>query len=73
LKHLDAVLGMLQDNTLFVKLSKCSFGVLEIEYLGHVVTGQGVSMDRQGSSCVELAYYNECDAVERIFASYWIL
>jgi hypothetical protein len=46
LKHLDAVLRVLQDNTLYVKLSKCSFGVLEIEYLGHVVTGQGVSMDK---------------------------
>ncbi|PNX78745.1 retrotransposon-related protein, partial [Trifolium pratense] len=46
LKHLDAVLQVLQENTLFVKLSKCSFGVLEIEYLGHMVTGQGVSMDK---------------------------
>ncbi|GAU44596.1 hypothetical protein TSUD_187860 [Trifolium subterraneum] len=46
LKHLDALLTILQDNTLYVKLSKCSFGVLEIEYLGHIVTGQGVSMDK---------------------------
>ncbi|PNX92431.1 Ty3/gypsy retrotransposon protein, partial [Trifolium pratense] len=46
LHHLDTVLTVLQDNTLYVKLSKCSFGVLEIEYLGHVVTGQGVSMDK---------------------------
>ncbi|CAJ2661993.1 unnamed protein product [Trifolium pratense] len=46
LTHLDAVLKVLQDNSLFVKLSKCSFGVSEIEYLGHMVTGQGVSMDR---------------------------
>jgi hypothetical protein len=46
LKHLDEVLNILQTNNLFVKLSKCSFGVLEIEYVGHVVTGQGVSMDK---------------------------
>jgi hypothetical protein len=46
LTHLDAVLKVLQDHTLFVKLSKCSFGVVEIEYLGHMVTGQGVSMDK---------------------------
>jgi hypothetical protein len=46
LNHLDDVLQILQTNTLFVKLSKCSFGVEEIEYLGHVVTGQGVSMDK---------------------------
>ncbi|GAU25204.1 hypothetical protein TSUD_151040 [Trifolium subterraneum] len=47
LKHLAAVLQVLQDNELFVKLSKCSFGVSEIEYLGHVVNGQGVSMDKE--------------------------
>jgi hypothetical protein len=47
LKHLAAVLQVLQDHQLFVKLSKCSFGVSEIEYLGHVVSGQGVSMDRE--------------------------
>ncbi|CAJ2652754.1 unnamed protein product [Trifolium pratense] len=46
LSHLDTVLKTLLDNDLFVKLSKCSFGVSEIEYLGHLVTGQGVSMDR---------------------------
>ncbi|GAU12540.1 hypothetical protein TSUD_182540 [Trifolium subterraneum] len=46
LNHLDTVLKTLQDNDLFVKLSKCSFGVVEIEYLGHLVTGQGVSMDK---------------------------
>ncbi|PNX92889.1 Ty3/gypsy retrotransposon protein [Trifolium pratense] len=46
LKHVEGVLRVLQDNTLYVKMSKCSFGVTEIEYLGHVVTGQGVSMDK---------------------------
>jgi hypothetical protein len=46
LRHLEAALRVLQNNTLFVKLSKCSFGVLEIKYLGHTVTGQGVTMDR---------------------------
>ncbi|PNY16671.1 retrotransposon-related protein, partial [Trifolium pratense] len=47
IQHLEMVLKVLQDNTLYVKLSKCSFGVMEIEYLGHIVTGQGVSMDKE--------------------------
>jgi hypothetical protein len=46
LNHLESVLKALQQHHLFVKLSKCSFGVREIEYLGHIVNGQGVSMDK---------------------------
>lgn len=46
LRHREEVLKVLQENTLFVKLSKCSFGVKEIEYLGHIVNGEGVSMDK---------------------------
>jgi hypothetical protein len=46
LNQLESVLKALQQHNLFVKLSKCSFGVREIEYLGHIVTGQGVSMDK---------------------------
>ncbi|GAU25498.1 hypothetical protein TSUD_218700 [Trifolium subterraneum] len=47
LQHLNKVLEMLQAHTLFVKLSKCSFGVTEIDYLGHIVIGQGVAMENR--------------------------
>ena len=40
--HLDQVLQILADNTLFLKKSKCAFGQDSIEYLGHIVTAQGV-------------------------------
>ncbi|MCH85650.1 enzymatic polyprotein, partial [Trifolium medium] len=43
--HLESVLQLLQQNALYVKLSKCAFGVEEIEYLGHVVSGKGVAME----------------------------
>ena len=43
--HLEVVFKVLKENVLFAKLSKCSFGVLEIEYLGHIVSGEGVAMD----------------------------
>ncbi|MCH89429.1 transposon Tf2-1 polyprotein, partial [Trifolium medium] len=46
LEHLHIVLQLLSDHHLFVKLSKCSFGMNEVEYLGHVVSGNGVSMDK---------------------------
>jgi hypothetical protein len=41
----DKVLQLLQDNQLFVKKSKCSFGVSEVEYLGHIVGREGVRVD----------------------------
>ncbi|MCH81226.1 retrotransposon protein [Trifolium medium] len=45
LQHLEWVLQVLNHHELFAKLSKCSFGQKEVEYLGHLVSGSGVSMD----------------------------
>lgn len=45
LKHLELVLLKLEEHELYAKLSKCSFGKIKIEYLGHVVLAQGVEMD----------------------------
>lgn len=45
LSHLEEVLQLLQSHSLFAKLSKCCFGMKQIDYLGHTVSGQGVAMD----------------------------
>jgi hypothetical protein len=45
LQHLEWVLQMLQNHELFAKLSKCSFGQKEIDYLRHIVSGTRVSME----------------------------
>jgi hypothetical protein len=45
LQHLEWVLQVLAQHELFAKLSKCSFGQKEVDYLGHIVSGSGVSMD----------------------------
>jgi len=45
LRHLRAVLTVLQQHRLFVKHSKCAFGVASISYLGHVISEAGVAMD----------------------------
>ena len=45
LAHLQIVLQILSTNSLFVKESKCRFGVLQVEYLGHIISEQGVSVD----------------------------
>ena len=33
---------MLLDNKLYAKRSKCVFGCVEVEYLKHLISGQGV-------------------------------
>jgi hypothetical protein len=45
LTHLHAVLSVLQDHKLYAKSSKCSFGVEEIEYLGHLISNDEVRAD----------------------------
>ncbi|WVZ87490.1 hypothetical protein U9M48_034121 [Paspalum notatum var. saurae] len=45
LRHLRAVLSELRRHTLFVKRSKCAFGVVSVAYLGHTISEAGVAMD----------------------------
>ncbi|KAL4567311.1 hypothetical protein LXL04_022892 [Taraxacum kok-saghyz] len=47
-KHLQDVkvaLHILEQNQLVVNKKKCSFGQQSIEYLGHIINGEGVAMD----------------------------
>ena len=45
LQHVSKILQLLQNHRLFVKKLKCSFGVQEVEYLGHIVGYDGVWVD----------------------------
>ena len=44
-EHLRQVLQKLRENQLFGSLSKCAFFRPEIHYLGHIILGDGVSVD----------------------------
>lgn len=45
LKNLEEVLFVLDKNQFYAKLSKCTFGKKEDEYLGHVISKEGVKLD----------------------------
>jgi hypothetical protein len=45
LQHVRMVLKRLQEHGLAIKQSKCSFGATSVQYLGHVISDQGVAMD----------------------------
>ena len=43
--HLRVVLQVLRDHQLYAKFSKCKFWLIEVKFLGHVVSASGVSID----------------------------
>lgn len=45
--HLRTVLTILLDNQLYAKRSKCVFGCQEVEYLGHIILGQGIKTEHK--------------------------
>ncbi|MBW0492293.1 hypothetical protein O181_032008 [Austropuccinia psidii MF-1] len=44
-KHVASVLQRLMDNNLFAKASNCVFNASSVEYLGYVVSSEGLKMD----------------------------
>ena len=42
LKHLDEVLSILEEHSLYLNMSKCEFGMKEMLYLGHIISVEGV-------------------------------
>ncbi|MBW0558594.1 hypothetical protein O181_098309 [Austropuccinia psidii MF-1] len=45
--HVSTVLSRLRANNLFAKASKCLFHVSSVEYLGYVVSSEGLKMDQE--------------------------
>jgi hypothetical protein len=44
-EHLRIVLTRLRDHQLYVKFSKCEFWLKEVQFLGHVLSAEGVAVD----------------------------
>lgn len=45
IEHLTLVLDKLREHKLYMKQSKCSFAQTSLEYLGHIISREGVSTD----------------------------
>ena len=43
--HLQLALQVLRENQLYAKLEKCDFWLQEIQFLGHMVSKEGISVD----------------------------
>jgi hypothetical protein len=46
-EHLCIVLQQLCDHQLYAKFSKCNFWLIEVQFLGHVVSSEGISVDQR--------------------------
>ena len=44
-EHLRVVLGILREHKLYGKLSKCEFWLDEVQFLGYVISAQGIAVD----------------------------
>jgi hypothetical protein len=44
-KQLRLVLQKLRENQLYAKLNKCEFWLEEVSFLGHIISGGGISID----------------------------
>ena len=45
IQHVHRVVNLLKEKKIYEKTSKCFFGVKEVEYLGHIVSHEGVQVD----------------------------
>ncbi|CAN6721634.1 unnamed protein product [Malus baccata var. baccata] len=52
IKHLRLVLERLRDDQLYAKFSKCQFWLTQVDFLGHIVSAEGISVDPQKVSAV---------------------
>ena len=52
-EHLKIVLQELRQHQLYAKFSKCDFFKDKIQYLGHVVTKEGISVDPEKIKAIE--------------------
>lgn len=74
MKHLQITLQMLGDNHLFTKLRISVFAPNQVEYLGHMISGQGVVTDPGKVECtINLPKPQELKGLKGFFGTDGIL
>jgi hypothetical protein len=72
-KHLRIVLTRLREHQLYVKFSKCAFWLEEIQFLGHVLSAQGIAVDP--SKVKDILEWKPPTTVHQVrsYTSRWVL
>jgi len=70
LNHLEQLLSLLEENHYFSKISKCTFGKEEIEYLGHVISKEGFKVDP--SKIKEIMEYPKPNNISKLRGFLWL-
>jgi hypothetical protein len=47
LRHVDEILGIMEEQSLYAKESKCEIGMTEVLYLGHIIGAKGVQVHQE--------------------------
>jgi hypothetical protein len=47
LRHVDQILSIMEEQSLYAKESKCEFGMTEVLYLGHIIGEKGVQVHQE--------------------------
>ena len=66
-RHLDQVLTILEEHQFFAKMSKCTFGKEEVDYLGHIIS-KGFKVDP-----IKIKAITEWPQPDNILKLRWVL
>jgi hypothetical protein len=44
-QHLWVILQRLREHQLYAKFSKCAFWLIEVPFIGHVISAEGIAVD----------------------------
>jgi hypothetical protein len=50
LKHVDHILSIMEEQSLYAKESKCEIGMTEVLHLGHIIGAKGVQVHQENDS-----------------------